>query len=308
MESLVSIIVLTYNSAAFVRETLESVKSQSYRNIELIITDDHSKDDTVEICTSWLSDNKNRFTRVELLISEKNTGIPANCNRGVAASGGEWVKLIAGDDILEPDMLLKLFHHIKVNKDISLLWTNIGTFYDAKEGRIVRIPDGISALGINQEGVTCEQQFQVLLRSNPVFAGGLIIKREVFGKTGLFDERYPSFEDRPFLHRALLNGYKLHYLDIVGAYYRKHQDSVQISSPDMLRNNHRIDVYTYELTMIKHFRNIIEKTFLYLDASYNIFYIKHLSNKKNMINKVLLYGPSLFMRQIINGFSRRYLK
>lgn len=308
MESLVSIIVLTYNSAAFVRETLESVKSQSYRNIELIITDDHSKDDTVEICTSWLSDNKNRFTRVELLISEKNTGIPANCNRGVAASGGEWVKLIAGDDILEPDMLLKLFHHIKGNKDISLLWTNIGTFYDAKEGRIVRIPDGISALGINQEGVTCEQQFQVLLRSNPVFAGGLIIKREVFGKTGLFDERYPSFEDRPFLHRALLNGYKLHYLDIVGAYYRKHQDSVQISSPDMLRNNHRIDVYTYELTMIKHFRNIIEKTFLYLDASYNIFYVKHLSNKKNMINKVLLYGPSLFMRQIINGFSRRYLK
>ena len=308
MESLVSIIVLTYNSAAFVRETLESVKSQSYRNIELIITDDHSKDDTVEICTSWLSDNKNRFTRGELLISEKNTGIPANCNRGVAASGGEWVKLIAGDDILEPDMLLKLFHHIKGNKDISLLWTNIGTFYDAKEGRIVRIPDGISALGINQEGVTCEQQFQVLLRSNPVFAGGLIIKREVFGKTGLFDERYPSFEDRPFLHRALLNGYKLHYLDIVGAYYRKHQDSVQISSPDMLRNNHRIDVYTYELTMIKHFRNIIEKTFLYLDASYNIFYVKHLSNKKNMINKVLLYGPSLFMRQIINGFSRRYLK
>ena len=308
MESLVSIIVLTYNSAAFVRETLESVKSQSYRNIELIITDDHSKDDTVEICTSWLSDNKNRFTRVELLISEKNTGIPANCNRGVAASGGEWVKLIAGDDILEPDMLLKLFHHIKGNKDISLLWTNIGTFYDAKEGRIVRIPDGISALGINQEGVTCEQQFQVLLRSNPVFAGGLIIKREVFGKTGRFDERYPSFEDRPFLHRALLNGYKLHYLDIVGAYYRKHQDSVQISSPDMLRNNHRIDVYTYELTMIKHFRNIIEKTFLYLDASYNIFYVKHLSNKKNMINKVLLYGPSLFMRQIINGFSRRYLK
>ena len=308
MESLVSIIVLTYNSAAFVRETLESVKSQSYRNIELIITDDHSKDDTVEICTSWLSDNKNRFTRVELLISEKNTGIPANCNRGVAASGGEWVKLIAGDDILEPDMLLKLFHHIKGNKDISLLWTNIGTFYDAKEGRNVRIPDGISALGINQEGVTCEQQFQVLLRSNPVFAGGLIIKRQVFGKTGLFDDRYPSFEDRPFLHRALLNGYKLHYLDIVGAYYRKHQDSVQISSPDMLRNNHRIDVYTYELTMIKHFRNIIEKTFLYLDASYNIFYVKHLSNKKNMINKVLLYGPSLFMRQIINGFSRRYLK
>jgi alpha-1,3-rhamnosyltransferase len=306
MEPLVSVIVLTYNSAEFILETLESAKAQVHQNVELIITDDCSTDETVDLCRNWLAQNRRRFVRTELIISKNNTGIPANSNRGVAASMGEWVKLIAGDDILEPDMLLRQLRHINENKDICLLWTNIGTFYDTKEERVIRVPDGISDLRINQEGVTCQQQFQILLRSNPVFTGGLIIKKEVFKKTGLFDEAYPSFEDRPFLHRALLNGYKLYYLDIVGAYYRKHQDSVQISNPGLLRNKYRIDVYKYELTMIKHFGNTIEKSFRYLDAMYNIFYIKHISNKKNIINKFFLYGPSSIMSKITNVFNSRY--
>mgnify|MGYP000958323009 FL=1 len=63
---LVSIIVVTYNSSLFVRETLESAKRQSYNNIELIITDDASTDDTVKVCREWIANNKNRFVRVEL--------------------------------------------------------------------------------------------------------------------------------------------------------------------------------------------------------------------------------------------------
>ena len=62
---LVSIIVVTYNSSLYVRETLESAKRQSYRNLELIVTDDASKDDTVKICREWIENNKNRFVRFE---------------------------------------------------------------------------------------------------------------------------------------------------------------------------------------------------------------------------------------------------
>ena len=99
-QPLVSIIVITYNSSKYVLETLESAKAQTYQNIELIVSDDCSTDNTVEICREWIEKNKKRFLRTELITSEKNTGIPANCNRGVKAAQGEWVKLIAGDDIL----------------------------------------------------------------------------------------------------------------------------------------------------------------------------------------------------------------
>ena len=60
-EPLVSIIVITYNSSKYVLETLESAKAQTYENIELIISDDGSTDDTIKICKNWLEKNQDRF-------------------------------------------------------------------------------------------------------------------------------------------------------------------------------------------------------------------------------------------------------
>ena len=79
---LVSIIIVTYNSANFVLETLESTKKQSYPNIELIVTDDCSSDKTIEICKEWMEKNKTFFIGTSLLIAEKNTGISGRYDRG----------------------------------------------------------------------------------------------------------------------------------------------------------------------------------------------------------------------------------
>ena len=64
---LVSVIVITYNSSKFVLETLESIYNQTYSNIELIISDDCSSDETINICQNWLYKNKNRFKNIELI-------------------------------------------------------------------------------------------------------------------------------------------------------------------------------------------------------------------------------------------------
>ena len=79
---LVSIVLITYNSSKYILETLESVKNQVWENIELIISDDGSTDDTTTICSNWLEENKERFQNVQLITVAKNTGIPSNCNRG----------------------------------------------------------------------------------------------------------------------------------------------------------------------------------------------------------------------------------
>ena len=67
---LVSVSVITYNSSKTVLETLESVKTQTYPNIELIISDDCSPDNTVEVCREWIEQNKERFVRIEILAAE----------------------------------------------------------------------------------------------------------------------------------------------------------------------------------------------------------------------------------------------
>ena len=80
-QPLVSVPVVTYNSANTILETLESIKAQTYPNIELIISDDCSTDNTIELCLEWLELYKERFTRTEVLTVEKNTGVSANVNR-----------------------------------------------------------------------------------------------------------------------------------------------------------------------------------------------------------------------------------
>ncbi|TXH52940.1 MAG: glycosyltransferase family 2 protein, partial [Bacteroidia bacterium] len=117
---LVSIIVVTYNSSKFVLETLESAKSQTYQNIELLISDDGSTDDTLQICKDWLTQNKDRFVHTELITVEKNTGIPANCNRGIKAANGEWITFIDSDDTVNENYL-SCFDNRKLG-DISMIF------------------------------------------------------------------------------------------------------------------------------------------------------------------------------------------
>ena len=92
---LVSICVITYNSSKTVLSTLESIKAQSYSNIELVISDDCSPDNTVEIVQQWLEENKSWFIRTELITVEKNTGVTGNVNRSCKNTQGKYVKPIA---------------------------------------------------------------------------------------------------------------------------------------------------------------------------------------------------------------------
>ena len=102
---LVSVPVITYNSAKTVIETLDSIKAQTYQNLELIVSDDCSTDNTVEVCQKWIEENKSRFVRTEVVTVEKNTGVAGNLNRAEAACRGEWIKPIAGDDVLLPNCI-----------------------------------------------------------------------------------------------------------------------------------------------------------------------------------------------------------
>ena len=125
---LVSVAVITYNSAKTVVETLESIKSQYYENIELIISDDHSFDNTVSICKEWLQLNSSRFSRIVLLESENNTGISANCNRAETTCNGEWIKIIAGDDLLLPNCISDYISFVSSNPDTVIVFSKCVCF------------------------------------------------------------------------------------------------------------------------------------------------------------------------------------
>lgn len=95
----VSVMVITYNQEKFVSETIESVVSQDYPNLEYVIADDGSTDSTQEI----IKDYQRRFPNIiKAIIGNKNVGISKNSNRGLNACTGEFVALQGGDDVFLP--------------------------------------------------------------------------------------------------------------------------------------------------------------------------------------------------------------
>lgn len=212
---LVSIIVITYNSAKFVLETLESAKAQTYQNIELIVSDDFSADSTVEICRTWIENNKERFVRTDLITAPHNTGIPANCNRGVKAAKGEWIKYIAGDDILLENCLDDYISFVRNDPDAKIINANQIKFDDHHE-----LVSDIQNFRIHSDDVTSEEQYKYLLRHNRVGAPAIFIKRALITDMGGFDETFRLMEDYPMWLKITRNGIKILYIKNVTVKYR----------------------------------------------------------------------------------------
>jgi glycosyltransferase involved in cell wall biosynthesis len=216
---LVSVVLVTYNSEPYVLETLESIKSQSYLNIELIISDDCSSDNTINICKKWLDQNEERFIRVEIVRHIDNTGITPNYNRGTLYARGEWIKYIAGDDILVANCIQRYVDNVFVLKNKIFVSCVIQFDQDFNE-RLIEI---------NKKWLKGDSKKQLirLLKYGTFLPGPTIfVHRETLNKLGCFSEEYPFVEDYPLFVKFLLNGYPLGFINEGLVKWRKHEDSV----------------------------------------------------------------------------------
>lgn len=100
----VSIIVPVYNVEKYLRECIDSILNQTYKDFELILVNDGSQDKSGEICNEYQSKYKNI-----IVVHQDNQGQAASRNHGVNISRGKWITFIDSDDVVHPDMLQFLF-------------------------------------------------------------------------------------------------------------------------------------------------------------------------------------------------------
>lgn len=208
---LVAALVITYNSSNTILETLESIKAQTYPNIELIISDDCSTDDTIDICHKWIAENGSRFARTEIIESPTNTGIAANCNRAEDACRAKWVKLLAGDDLLLPECIDTYMHYVAGRDDLPCLFSRVQCF-SAIDGKDV---NDFAAFDYRFFSLSREQQLHHLLyEGNCIPAATVFINLSLMRQLGIRnDERIPMLEDLPKWINVLNAGYRLEFLD-----------------------------------------------------------------------------------------------
>jgi glycosyltransferase involved in cell wall biosynthesis len=216
---LVSIIVITYNSSKYVLETLDSIKNQTYRNFELIISDDCSTDDTIEVIQKWINYNNGLSFEVKLIESKINTGIPSNVNRGMDKATGEWVKIIAGDDLLLSDCIASNMDFVE-SSSAQFIFSKPVYINDLSED----IEDN-NKFDYSFYSLESNQQYVFLLtRDNPINPPSLFFNMKTAEKIGGFDEKF-KVEDLPFYLNVTKNGYKLFLLNKYTIKYRVHDTS-----------------------------------------------------------------------------------
>jgi glycosyltransferase involved in cell wall biosynthesis len=284
---LVSVVVITYNSAKYVLETLESAKTQTYQNIELIISDDGSKDGTIEICREWLNDNKDWFVYTKLITVENNTGIAPNLNRGIKASNGEWIKSIAGDDILKPTIITDYLAYIdSSSSEINFIYSNVQEFIDEDGDRKFLPIKSLSKEKINDSMISIDDQLKILVYSNTVWAATWFYSRKLFDQLNGFNEQYPFFEDRPFLVSVLKNKNKIFYLNKIGAFYRRSYQSIQFSNE--ILSIHNENKYRYKLDVLSEFLENHETLNLKKEYHSLLHVSKIFGNRKSIISQAYL--------------------
>lgn len=243
-EPLVSIIVITYNSSKYVLETLESAKVQTYRNIELIISDDCSTDNTVELCRNWIEENQCRFVNTELVTVEKNTGIPANYNRGIKASKGDWIKGIAGDDMFLPDCITDFIQFASNNLDSKMFVSRMLTLRDGTTDKL-EITNCLKKISETKDP---KEQYKALLISYFGNSPSLFVSREIYNVIE-FDENFRFLEDYPFALNATKSGFSFVFFDKETVIYRIHESSVFASiEKDKLFNNFYLNRMEFDKT------------------------------------------------------------
>lgn len=224
---LVSVVVLSYRSAETIVETLESIKRQKYANIELIVTDDCSPDNTVEVASQWINQNKDSLTSIKLVTSEQNTGIPGNINRALKCAEGDYLKLIAADDYMTEDAISEYVNFCENNPmSIPIAKVHLFANEEADFSDVQEYCDRCYEFA--RKGY--KEQYKMLLMQNRIVApSGSFYPMQVIRECGGYDESYRWFEDYPMNLRVMHKGYSCGLIDKELVYYRMSAKSITAS-------------------------------------------------------------------------------
>ena len=124
MNPLVSIRVVVYNQVAFIEECLDSLLAQTYRPIEIIISDDASTDGTVDILKKYAK----RHDCIKLQLNSTNLGITKNTNTGLKICKGKYIAGLGGDDIFLPEKIEKQVEYMESHPECTICYHNLDVF------------------------------------------------------------------------------------------------------------------------------------------------------------------------------------
>ena len=186
-QPLVSIVIPAYNNENTIIATLESIRNQSYKNIEIIIIDDNSKDKTLQLVT----EQQKKDNRIKIYHNSTNLGMIGNWNKCIQMSNGEFVKLVCADDLLDKNEIEKETEAMILNPTVNLVESD--TRLIDINGRKIGFFKRYHKSGL----VKGKKIARTSIIWNNFFGAPVnnLIRKSVLDKTGYFDEQFTYILD-----------------------------------------------------------------------------------------------------------------
>ena len=215
-KDLVSVVVTNYNNENYIRACLDSILNQSYKNIEIILVNDASKDKSINVINEWIKDNQNKINEnfITVIDLPRNVGFSGAVTTGLFACRGEFIAFHDGDDISHEDRIEKQVKYLKDNNSLNAVGCDYKVFSDDNLEPVYKL-NGIvfgvdNIKDIYAKGGHC------------ICYGTLLFRGEVFDKVGGLSRNLNLVEDYEYITKLLPFGidnltHKLYY-------YRDHDN------------------------------------------------------------------------------------
>lgn len=189
-QPLVSVIVPSYCHEAFILDCIQSIHAQTYKNIELVIVDDCSSDQTFALAGTLLATSVgNRFKNVVLQCNTENIGAYATINKGIQASRGQYVAIINSDDMFAPSRIETMLAAMQEQKS-AFAFSLVEVFGGVQPDGSIGVPShDFLAFQLRQKLDVLQEVtigFSLLRKNVAVSTGNFLFSRSLYDKVGPF--------------------------------------------------------------------------------------------------------------------------
>jgi len=280
MMPILSVIIPIYNTEKFLGQCLESVIKQSYKNLDILLIDDGSTDNSSKICEKYQKkDNRIRFLKLN------HQGKSNACNEALKLCHGEYISIIDSDDWLELNMYDILVDNLKSD---SLIDISVCGYYKCDKKKNLPIVNEKNVPRISMD----MKKFMSYIYERDTYKGvgsylwNRIIRRELITKSGIFFRKDINIcEDVLFTAQCYLKAKKIIYTPMQLYYYRQRDGSLMHTPEERLKSLSACKVYKELITIFEEFNiddNVIRliKRFYVYHAGVALEYIYRYKLKK----------------------------
>lgn len=256
---LVTIGIPNYNYGHYILEALESAVNQTYPNLEILVVDDCSTDNSIEIIEKWLSEYRGNV-RIELIKNKQNKGLSKICNLILNKCRGIYFQILDADDIFKNDKLINQVSVMNEAETIALVYSNMMLIDELGQ---VKEEDYFTRIRYNENAMPSGMVFKELFDFN--FIPYPLIRTKLAREVGGFDESQQVHDY--YLWLKLAERYEIRYCPGKYAYYRIHEFSMS--------NSRKTNIISLE--------NVLNTKYRYWDGGNN--YTKTII-KRDILNSV----------------------